>query len=88
VNYLCNLIHDILPYSLYFSVQIVSAHPGFFSFLDYTKSDVWAAGALAYEIFGCANPFYGRVAAPGRKLQNDTYAEKDLPDFPGEMMTV
>ena len=69
-------------------MQIVSAHPGFFSFLDYTKSDVWAAGALAYEIFGCANPFYGRVAAPGRKLQNDTYAEKDLPDFPGEMMTV
>ena len=69
-------------------MQIVSARPGIFSFLDYTKSDVWAVGALAYEIFGSANPFYGRVATPGRKLQNDTYIEKDLPDFPGETTTV
>lgn len=40
--------------------EIANAKPGSDSVLDYRKSDLWAAGALAYEIFGARNPFYGR----------------------------
>lgn len=37
--------------------EIVNQKPGTFSVLNYEKSDLWAAGAIAYEIFGCVNPF-------------------------------
>lgn len=60
--------------------EIVSQRPGTFSVLNYTKSDLWAAGAIAYEIFGMHNPFYG-----GRgyeRLKSNTYKEEDLPDLP------
>ena len=70
--------------SLLTSSQIISASAGLFSFLNYSKSDVWASGALAYEIFGCENPFYGRVVAHGKKLRNNDYTEQDLPDLPGK----
>ncbi len=39
--------------------------------MDYTKSDLWACGTIAYEIFGKANPFY--------LLKNATYKENELP---------
>ena len=39
--------------------EVANAVPGLFSFIDYSKADIWAAGALAYEVFGLQNPFYG-----------------------------
>ena len=38
--------------------EVANATPGLFSFIDYSKADVWAAGTLAYEMFGLENPFY------------------------------
>ncbi|KAI4465831.1 serine/threonine protein kinase [Holotrichia oblita] len=60
--------------------EIVNQRPGTFSVLNYSKSDLWAAGTIAYEIFGMHNPFYG-----GRgyeRLKSSTYKEEDLPDLP------
>lgn len=59
--------------------EIKCANPGKHSVLDYSKADLWAAGALAYEIFGLENPFYGKE----HKLDSRTYQEKDLPKLPG-----
>jgi PTEN induced putative kinase 1 len=39
--------------------EVKNAEPGMFSSIDYSKSDVWSAGAIAYELFGAPNPFYG-----------------------------
>lgn len=54
--------------------EVSSASPGTFAYIDYSKADVFAAGAIAYEIFGQANPLYGdkRLDASNR----------DLPDIP------
>ncbi|KAK1899040.1 Serine/threonine-protein kinase PINK1 mitochondrial [Dissostichus eleginoides] len=38
---------------------VSSASPGRASLIDYRKADGWAVGAVAYEIFGEQNPFYG-----------------------------
>lgn len=38
--------------------EIIQQTPGAFSVLNYTKSDLWTCGTLAYEIFGKPNPFY------------------------------
>ena len=38
--------------------EIFAIVPGLFSFIDYSKADVWSTGTLAYEIFGFENPFY------------------------------
>lgn len=38
--------------------EVANAEPGLFSFINYSKADVWATGTLAYEIFGLKNPFY------------------------------
>lgn len=66
--------------------EIANQRPGTFSVLNYTKSDLWAAGAIAYEIFGMHNPFYG-----GRgyeKLKSGSYKEDDLPDLPSTVPLV
>jgi PTEN induced putative kinase 1 len=63
--------------------EIITQKPGTFSVLNYAKADLWAAGAIAYEIFGSANPFYGQ-----NKLRNVTYKEQDLPKLPDEVPTV
>ena len=47
--------------------------------LDYRKSDLWAAGAVAYEIFGMNNPFY-RLDS-GKRLRSTTYREVELPQI-------
>lgn len=49
--------------------------------LDYSRADLWAAGTLAYEIYGSPNPFYdgGYDGAP---LESRSYRESDLPDPP------
>ncbi|XP_046419795.1 serine/threonine-protein kinase Pink1, mitochondrial isoform X1 [Neodiprion virginianus] len=61
--------------------EIVNAEPGPFTSLNYTKADLWAAGAIAYEIFGQKNPFYGEK---GQKplLMNHSYIESELPPLP------
>ncbi|KAG4076149.1 hypothetical protein HA402_011495 [Bradysia odoriphaga] len=51
--------------------EIITKTPGTFSILNYTKSDLWACGAIAYEIFGQSNPFY--------ELKNSSYKENQLP---------
>ena len=38
--------------------EVINAEPGIFSSIDYSKADVWSAGAIAYELFGAPNPFY------------------------------
>lgn len=67
--------------------EIICKTPGTFAVLDYSKSDLWACGALAYEIFGARNPFYqscGDVDGPNASrtpLKNTTYKDADLPDM-------
>lgn len=58
--------------------EIINKQPGAFSVLNYTKSDLWACGAIAYEIFGSRNPFYGNKNDP-TVLKNVDYQDRDLP---------
>jgi len=54
--------------------EVANATPGLFSFINYSKADVWAAGTLAYEIFGLENPFYNG-------LDSRTYRSEELPSL-------
>ncbi|KAK2567147.1 Serine/threonine-protein kinase Pink1 [Acropora cervicornis] len=53
--------------------EIACAVPGENSFLDYSKSDAWAGGAISYELFGARNPF------EGGELDSRTYQDEHLP---------
>lgn len=67
--------------------EIINQVPGTFSVLNYTKSDLWASGTLAYEIFGHLNPFFG----DGREratLRNVSYTEQDLPSLGTEVPVI
>jgi PTEN induced putative kinase 1 len=61
--------------------EVSLARPGAFTNINYSKSDLWSAGTIAYEMFGLENPFYrtdnGRV-----KIDTRTYNAKDLPVLP------
>lgn len=59
--------------------QVVTAVPGPGVVIDYSKADVWAVGALAYEILGPGNPFYGQG---GAALDSRSYREEELPPVP------
>ncbi|XP_042334142.1 serine/threonine-protein kinase PINK1, mitochondrial isoform X2 [Sceloporus undulatus] len=59
--------------------EVVTATPGPGVVIDYTKSDAWAVGAIAYEIFGTGNPFYGRA---GVALESRSYRDEELPPVP------
>ena len=59
--------------------EIITAVPGLFSRLDYSKSDLWASGALSYEIFNHCNPFYPDASKNGAYLNSYSYKEADLP---------
>ncbi|KAF6110706.1 PTEN induced kinase 1 [Phyllostomus discolor] len=59
--------------------EVATACPGPRTVVDYSKADAWAVGALAYEIFGLANPFYGRG---GVHLESRSYQEAQLPALP------
>ncbi|KAJ6219392.1 hypothetical protein RDWZM_005204 [Blomia tropicalis] len=65
--------------------EIVIARPSKKSVLDYSKSDLWALGTIAYEIFGDDNPFYRRCSTSSR-LDSANYKEDDLPIFPSKSM--
>lgn len=71
--------------------EIINKEPGPFSVLNYSKADLWACGAIAYEIFGLNNPFYsssgGLAAARGEQtfsLRNSEYRKEDLPPLTDE----
>lgn len=51
--------------------EVSTAKPGTFTTIDYGKADIWAAGAIAYEIFGEPNPFY--AARGKKKMDSRTY---------------
>ncbi|XP_003783878.1 serine/threonine-protein kinase PINK1, mitochondrial isoform X1 [Otolemur garnettii] len=59
--------------------EVSTAHPGPRAVIDYSKADAWAVGAIAYEIFGLANPFYGQGKA---HLESRSYQEAQLPALP------
>ncbi|EDV92086.1 serine/threonine-protein kinase Pink1, mitochondrial [Drosophila grimshawi] len=66
--------------------EIFNTQPGPFAVLNYSKADLWACGALAYEIFGLPNPFYsatgGLARAQGEltySLRNSDYRHEQLP---------
>lgn len=59
-------------------MQVATAQPGLFSNINYSKSDVWAVGAIAYELFNGVNPFY-QTNKETPALRNTTYTEEDLP---------
>lgn len=61
------------------SKQVSTACPGPKAVIDYSKADAWAVGALAYEIFGLPNPFYGQGKAP---FESRSYQEAQLPALP------
>lgn len=63
--------------------EIISKEPGTFSVINYSKSDLWAAGTIAYELFGINNPFY--EDKKGSKLCSIDYNECDLPPLPNEV---
>jgi len=58
--------------------EVANALPGLFSFIDYSKADVWATGALAYEVFGLPNPFYSDEQG-NLGLDSRTFKMEDLP---------
>nr|CAD7457694.1 unnamed protein product [Timema tahoe] len=62
--------------------------PGSFTSINYSKSDAWAVGALAYEIFGMDNPFYANAGNRKPLLRNVTYSENDLPHLPLSVPTI
>ncbi|KAL6067358.1 hypothetical protein STEG23_012451 [Scotinomys teguina] len=59
--------------------EVSTAHPGPRAVIDFSKADTWAVGAIAYEIFGLANPFYGQGRA---HLESRSYQEAQLPEMP------
>ncbi|NP_081156.2 serine/threonine-protein kinase PINK1, mitochondrial precursor [Mus musculus] len=59
--------------------EVSTAHSGPSAVIDYSKADTWAVGAIAYEIFGLANPFYGQGSA---HLESRSYQEAQLPEMP------
>ncbi|XP_023232715.1 serine/threonine-protein kinase PINK1, mitochondrial-like [Centruroides sculpturatus] len=59
--------------------EVITAKPGFFSSVDYSRADLWTVGTLAYDIFGSKNPFY---SDSDKRMKNYSYDEKDLPPLP------
>lgn len=57
--------------------EVVTAVPGQGVVINYSKADAWAVGAISYEIFGQANPFYGAGGLDSRNFQ-----EIQLPALP------
>lgn len=69
--------------------EIINKQPSMFAVLNYTKSDLWACGSIAYEIFGYRNPFYhassDQATASSPVLYNDDYDESMLPELGEEV---
>ena len=50
--------------------EVRFAKPGSFTVVNYSKADIWAVGAIAYEIFGSKNPFYAQGKGLSKKAIN------------------
>uniref|UniRef100_A0A1B6E368 non-specific serine/threonine protein kinase n=1 Tax=Clastoptera arizonana TaxID=38151 RepID=A0A1B6E368_9HEMI len=60
--------------------EVACANPGMFSYINYSKTDAWAAGSIAYELLtDNGNPFYRSNTKDN--LRNTTYSNEDLPQF-------
>ena len=64
--------------------EVICAQSGPFVTLNYSRSDLWAVGAIAYELFNGLNPFYAYPQRPNC-LQNSSYEESELPEPPQTM---
>jgi len=62
--------------------EIATASPGHGKVLNYRKSDVWAVGAIAYDILGGENPFYPSPSRSQRQLSSHSYCQEELPPLP------
>lgn len=86
----------VLPYNIYdidkggnaalMAPEIITQTPGTFSVLNYSKSDLWTAGTIAYEIFDNYNPFYDNPNFV--KLRNYDFKEDDLPALPDDVPSI
>ena len=61
--------------------EIITKEPSMFAVLNYTKSDLWACGTIAFEIFGYSNPFYSESATSAPALLNETYSDAMIPSM-------
>lgn len=61
--------------------EVITALPGPFTRINYTKADLWTTGTIAYEIFGTKNPFCSENDKEVA-LKNHSYAESELPTLP------
>ncbi|XP_074017692.1 serine/threonine-protein kinase PINK1, mitochondrial [Numenius arquata] len=59
--------------------EVITASPGPGTVINYSKADAWAVGAIAYEILGLPNPFYGHGDST---LESRSYREDQLPSLP------
>ncbi|KOC64392.1 Serine/threonine-protein kinase PINK1, mitochondrial [Habropoda laboriosa] len=66
--------------------EVITAEPGPFTSINYTKADLWTVGTIAYEIFGMNNPFH--ADKENTSLKNYNYKEEDLPALPSHVPTV
>ena len=67
---------------------MVLAEPGPFTSINFSKSDAWAIGAIAYEIFGQENPFYSTTTGVKPMINSATYTESDLPPLPDNVPAI
>lgn len=69
--------------------EIIAKEPTMFAVLNYTKSDLWACGTIAFEIFGYPNPFYHATHENSPNfppaLVNATYTDEQLPELGEEV---
>ena len=71
--------------------EVASAKPGTWKKISYEKSDAWAAGTLAYEMFGKPNPFVRESSQSAAALDSRTYKDSELPkyvDIPNRVQTL
>lgn len=67
--------------------EVITAEPGPFTRINYTKSDLWTIATIAYEIFGMRNPFHSdRESKPA--LKNHNYTDEGLPSLPNDVPPV
>lgn len=61
--------------------EVITAVPGPFTRINYTKADLWTVATIAYEIFGTKNPFQSENDEEVA-LRNYSYTESELPTLP------
>ncbi|KAG5346808.1 PINK1 kinase, partial [Acromyrmex charruanus] len=67
--------------------EVITAEPGPFTSINYTKADLWTVGTIAYEIFGMQNPFHGKKDEKA-VLSNYNYTENELPALPDSLPSI